>query len=41
MMLQPLQAHNHGKVWYDNSGKVWYFRFDDDNKMSYKILSIV
>ena len=26
---------------YDNNGKGWYFRFDDDNNMSYKyILSI-
>ena len=26
---------------YDNNGKGWYFRFDDDNDMSYKyILSI-
>ena len=39
MMLQTSQAHNHGKK-YDN-GKGWYFRFDDDNNMSYGyILSI-
>ena len=26
---------------YDNNGKGWYFRFDDDNNMSYEyILSI-
>ena len=26
---------------YDNNGKGWYFRFDDENNMSYKyILSI-
>ena len=26
---------------YDNNGKGWYFRFNDDNNMSYKwILSI-
>ena len=38
-MVQPPQAHNHGK--YDSNGKNWYFRFDDDNKMSNKyILSI-
>ena len=40
MMVQPAQAHNHGK--YDNSWIGWYFQSDDDNKMSYKcILSIV
>ena len=33
------QAHNHGK--YSNNGKGGYFRFDDDNNMSYRyILSI-
>ena len=27
---------------YDNNGKDWYFRFDDDNKMSYDyILSVI
>ena len=42
MMVQPHQAHKHGK--YDTKGKGWYFRFDDDDddKMSYKyILSII
>ena len=39
MMIQPPQAHNHGK--YGNYGKGWYFRFHDDNKMSYEyIISI-
>ena len=39
MMVQPSQAHNHEKI--DNNGKGWYFRFDDDNKMTYiYILSI-
>ena len=33
-MVQPPRVHNHGK--YDNNGKGWYFRFDDENKMSYK-----
>ena len=38
-MLQTSQTHNHGK--YDNNGKGGYFRFDDDNNMSYRyILSI-
>ena len=23
---------------YDNNGKCWYFRFDDDNKMSYEYI---
>ena len=33
------RAHNHGR--YDNIEKGWYFRFDDQNKMSYEyILSI-
>ena len=34
MMLQTSQAHNHGK--YENNGKSGYFRFDDDNNMSYR-----
>ena len=39
MMVQSPQAHTYGK--YDSNGKGWYFRFDYDNKMSYKyILSI-
>ena len=39
MMQQTSQTHDHGKN--DNYGKSWYFRFDDDNNMSYKyILSI-
>ena len=37
-MVQPPQAHNHGK--YDNNGKSRYFRFDDDNKMNYIHLQI-
>ena len=35
---QAPQAHNHGK--YNNIGKVWYFRFDDDNNMSYKYIKL-
>ena len=39
MMQQTSQTHDHGKN--DNYGKSWYFRFDDDNNMSYRyILSI-
>ena len=38
-MKQWSQTHNHGK--YENIGKDGYFRFDDDNIMSYRyILSI-
>ena len=38
-MQQTSQTHNHGKT-HDN-GKAGYFRFDDDNNMSYRyILSI-
>ena len=25
---------------YNNIGKVWYFRFDDDDKMSYKYIKL-
>ena len=36
MTVQPPQAHSHEK--YENN---WYFRFENDNTMSYKyILSI-
>ena len=39
MAWQTSQAHNHEK--YNNNGKGGYFRFDDDNNMSYRyILSI-
>ena len=34
MMWQTSQIHNHGK--YDNNLKGGYFRFDDDNNMSYR-----
>ena len=38
-MWQTSKTHNHGN--YDNNGKGGYFRFDDDNNMSYRyILSI-
>ena len=36
MMVQPPQAHNHRK--YDNNGKSLYFRFDDDDTMSYNYI---
>ena len=36
MMKQTSQTHDHEK--YDNNGKGWYFRFDDDNNMSYKYI---
>ena len=26
---------------YDNNGKVWYFRFVDDNNMSYKYILLI
>ena len=29
MIVQPHQAHNHGKYYYNGNG--WYFRFDDDD----------
>ena len=35
-MWQTSQAHNHGN--YDNNGKEGYFRFDDDNNMSYRYI---
>ena len=35
-MVQPFQAHSHGKN--DNNGKGWYFSFEDDNKVSYKYI---
>ena len=25
---------------YNNIGKVWYFRFDDDDKMSFKYIKL-
>ena len=34
-MQQTSQAHNHGQK-YDDNGKVGYFRFGDDNNMSYR-----
>ena len=34
--MEPQQAHNHRK--YDNNGKGWYFRFDDDDTMSYNYI---
>ena len=38
-MYQTSQTHDHGKKY--NNGKDGYFRFDDDNNMSYRyILSI-
>ena len=38
-VLKTSQAHNHGK--YDDNGEGGYFRFDDDNNMSFKyILSV-
>ena len=38
VQLSP-EADNHGK--YDKNGKGWYFRFHDNDKMSYEyILSI-
>ena len=39
MVVQPTQAHNHGK--YDNKGKGWYFRFDDDDKISYNYILLI
>ena len=33
VLVQPAQEHNDGK--YDNNEKGLYFRFRDDNKMSY------
>ena len=39
MMVQP--RHTAAEK-YDNKGKDWYFRFDNDDKLSYKyILSII
>ena len=38
MMVPTPQAHNYGK--YDNR-KGWYFRFDDDNKMSYHYSDVI
>ena len=35
-MVQPPQAYITEK--YDNSGKGWYFRFDDNNEMSYRYI---
>ena len=37
MMVQPPQAHNHEKN-MTRMGKGWYYRFDDDNKMSYEYI---
>ena len=38
MMVEPPQALNCGKIWKQLD---WYFRFDSDDKTSYKyILSI-
>ena len=36
MVVQPPQAHNHGK--YDNNETGWYVRFDYDNKMGYEYM---
>ena len=36
MIVQPTQTSNHKK--YDRNGKGWCFRFNDDNKMSYKCI---
>ena len=35
MMVQPAQSHNREK---NDSGKGWNFKFNDDNKMSYKYI---
>ena len=35
-MWQTSQTHNNGK--YDNNGRDGYFRFDDDNNMSYRYI---
>ena len=41
MTVQPLQTYSWRKTVITIDGEDWCFRFDDDNKMSYKyILSI-
>ena len=39
MIVHPLQAHNNAK--YDNNEESWYFRFQDNNTMSYKYIFLI